>query len=114
MSDWIEWHGGEQPVADEVVVEVKLRNGTVLGEDPPEFYRWTNSSTKDVCYEYDIIAYRIVSQDSELDRLRKENAALRRTLDRISRLDVSAFTAESSAYGAVFLARAALQGAKDD
>ncbi len=72
MSDWIEWHGGEQPVEDDVVVGVKLRNGYPEYPVAAGNLRWIHLNSGG-----DIIAYRIVSQDSELDRLRKENVALR-------------------------------------
>ena len=80
MSDWIEWHGGEQPVADDVVVEIRLRNGSFEEGYPAQFLRWHNAEAESKDSIFDIIAYRIVSQDSEIDRLRKENAALREAL----------------------------------
>lgn len=67
MTDWIEWHGGAQPVADDVVVEVVLACETFADHDPEpapaKEWRWQHDGRG-----ADIIAYRIVSQDSELDR----------------------------------------------
>ena len=84
MSDWIEWHGGEQPVADDVVVEIRLRNGSFEEGYPAQFLRWHNAEAESKDSVFDIIAYRIVSQDSELDRLRAENQEFRFALQRIA------------------------------
>lgn len=55
-TDWIEWHGGECPVADGTLVEVMFKDGTVECDFRPEWspsmWNWYNN----------IIAYRIISQ----------------------------------------------------
>lgn len=55
MSDWIEWNGGEQPVADDVMVEVRFRNEKEVDADPAGIYRWNHAGTTS-----DIIAYRVI------------------------------------------------------
>lgn len=54
MSDWIEWTGGHQPVKDDQVVEVRLRNGMQYTDTGDEL-RWSRRNDRD------IVAYRIVS-----------------------------------------------------
>ncbi|MDO3431162.1 hypothetical protein QWJ46_00545 [Rhizobium sp. CBN3] len=51
---WIEWAGGEQPVADEVLLEVVLKNGMQYEEYSDEI-RWSTRNDRDVA------AYRVVS-----------------------------------------------------
>lgn len=58
MSDWIEWHGGECPIRNGEVVEVKKRyGGTELFQQQHHYcYQlWTHYGDG-----LDIIAYRIV------------------------------------------------------
>lgn len=50
---WIEWGGGEQPVADEVLLEVVLKNGVQYQEYSDEI-RWSSRNDRDVA------RYRIV------------------------------------------------------
>lgn len=56
-DDWIEWHGGECPVAGDARVTVKLRDGWVLHDDDPEDradgWNWQHD-----CSPIDIVAYR--------------------------------------------------------
>lgn len=53
---WIEWAGGECPVANHVVVDVKFRDqiDPVLDGDPAENFRWEHFGNS-----ADIIAYRL-------------------------------------------------------
>lgn len=51
---WIEWEGGTQPVADEVLLEVVLKNGMQYEEYSDEI-RWSMRNDRDV------VAYRVVS-----------------------------------------------------
>ncbi len=50
---WIEWTGGEQPVADDVLIEVILKNGMRYEEYSDEI-RWNSKNDRDVA------AYRVV------------------------------------------------------
>ncbi|HBK9907430.1 TPA: hypothetical protein LOL70_004806 [Salmonella enterica subsp. enterica serovar Infantis] len=56
---WIDWHGGECPVPDDSLVEVKYRNGTVKPAEPARFYIWTNGYGSCSTTDADIIAYRL-------------------------------------------------------
>lgn len=53
---WIYWHGGECPVSNHVVVDVKFRDQIepVLDGDPAENFRWEHFGNS-----ADIIAYRL-------------------------------------------------------
>lgn len=57
-TEWIEWNGGECPVADAPHVEVKLRGGGIAGGRACvlDWEHWHQSP------ELDIIAYRIVEE----------------------------------------------------
>ena len=55
MSFWIEWTGGKQPVGDEVVVEVVLREGSHL-EQEAGAVDWT----RDDDGNGDVMAYRVL------------------------------------------------------
>jgi len=57
---WIEWKGGECPVADGLAVtEVKFRSGDVVKAFADTWW-WGHSGDED-----DIIAYRVVEQERE-------------------------------------------------
>lgn len=56
-TEWIEWHGGEQPVADDVVVEVKLRDDEPKNAGKGLAKEWSWLSLE--C-DADIIAYRVI------------------------------------------------------
>jgi hypothetical protein len=65
MEDgWIEWGGGETaPVADDVLVEIRLRIGMENDGEPPfpaGDTRWTNTGSM-----WDIIAYRPAKMGGE-------------------------------------------------
>ncbi len=51
---WIEWHGGERPVAIESMVDVKLRRGTHSFSGPARALYWDHTGSSG-----DIIAYRL-------------------------------------------------------
>lgn len=54
---WIEWSGGDMPVAEGVFVDVKFRNGKrFLNYSATEYY-WSRDVNEGGC---DIIAYRVV------------------------------------------------------
>lgn len=62
---WIEWDylcGQEPDCPDETLVEVKLKNGKIVGPFSCNFFNW--GATKKVGRE--IVAYRIVSEPEEL------------------------------------------------
>lgn len=57
--DWIDWHGGECPVSDSTMVEVRYRNGEVKAAAPADFYEWGHGRPHFVITGCDIIAYRL-------------------------------------------------------
>lgn len=58
MSDWIEWNGGECPVAAGKLVDVKFRNGVIVAHELAENWDWEHGIVQD---DGDIIAYRVVT-----------------------------------------------------
>jgi hypothetical protein len=56
---WIEWGGGECPVSDSTIVEVRYRNGEVKASAPADFYEWGHGRPHFVTTGRDIIAYRL-------------------------------------------------------
>lgn len=54
--EWIEWPGGECPVASDVHVEVKFRDGLCSSEYKAGTWNWKNLANDD-----EIIAYRVLS-----------------------------------------------------
>lgn len=58
-SGWFEWNGGAQPVDDHVLVEVKLRDGTVYDDTGSEL-AWSHDRVR-IGMGTDIISYRIVT-----------------------------------------------------
>ena len=63
---WIKWHGGECPVPLYTRVEVKCRNGTVLGTGRAGDFEWDHIGSRG-----DIIEYRTVTEKSDLDAAEK-------------------------------------------
>ena len=51
-SDWIEWHGGEQPVSDNTMVEVEFKDG----------FKFKYHADDLDWYSKDIIRYRIAKE----------------------------------------------------
>lgn len=62
-SDWIEWKGGEQPVADETEVEVRWTDLTTDRAHAGSLC-WLHAPEYLGPRDFDIIAYRIV-EDSQ-------------------------------------------------
>ncbi len=60
MSDWIDWHGGEQPVEDDVMVEVECRLGSKAKVFRAGSIRWCHRG-----YSVDIIRYRILDAEPQ-------------------------------------------------
>lgn len=56
---WIDWGGGECPVSDSTIVEVRYRNGEVKAAAPADFYEWGHGRPHFVTTGRDIIAYRL-------------------------------------------------------
>lgn len=54
-NDWIEWHGGDCPVADNTTVEVSYRGGIGTIESSAWRFSWSHKISGS-----DIIKYRIV------------------------------------------------------
>lgn len=66
---WIEWGGGECPVSDRTIVEVRYRNGEVKAAAPADFYEWGHGRPHFVTTGCDIIAYRLHQpQKAEQDK----------------------------------------------
>ena len=65
MSDrpWIDWPGGEQPVSDKTLIEIRLRDGTTgQGRARRWWWRRERNFSKN---SYDLVAYRMVRDDDE-------------------------------------------------
>lgn len=59
LTPWIEWHGGERPVAPKTRVEVKCRDGGIDGPIAAKDYYWRHYG-----HSGDIIAYRVLGDQS--------------------------------------------------
>ena len=59
---WIKWDGGECPVPLYTRVEVKCRNGTVLGTGRAGDFEWDHIGSRG-----DIIEYRTITEQSDLE-----------------------------------------------
>ena len=55
MIEWIEWSGGKQPLPDNTLVEVKLKNGMQYEEYSDEI-RWSSRNDRDVA------TYRVIPE----------------------------------------------------
>ena len=55
MSEWIEWNGGECPVAGDTLVEVRFQDGTHSKARKAAIWSWKHDFVNS-----DIVAYRIV------------------------------------------------------
>lgn len=62
---WIEWGGGECPIPDCTIVEVRFRSGRQRRGDKAEEYIWTNGYGELSETGADIIAYRIIPENSD-------------------------------------------------
>lgn len=60
---WIDWGGGKCPVSMDTLVDVKLRDGTVLSPSCAKFFRWDHNCYWNVCG--DIVAYRVQRSAAE-------------------------------------------------
>lgn len=58
IEGWIEWGGGNTPVNDDCIVDVKFRSGKVKNSMPARYWEWGNQ-----CHRTDIIAYRLHKPD---------------------------------------------------
>lgn len=56
-DEWIEWGGGQCPVADDQRVHVQFRDGEVINTASGNCIRWSHKGTSS-----DIIAYRIIPE----------------------------------------------------
>lgn len=56
-GEWIEWKGGERPVAREQRVETRYRKQGIIDNDEARFFDWTHNGGAS-----DIIAYRIIPE----------------------------------------------------
>ena len=61
MTEWIEWHGGENPVPGKLV-DIKWRSGEIDYREYSDDWNWKFSESGS---EYDIIAYRVIEEESK-------------------------------------------------
>ena len=71
---WIEWGGGECPVSDSTIVEVRYRNGEVKDAAPADFYEWGHGRPHFATTGLDIIAYRL-HQPQEVEQDKADDEA---------------------------------------
>lgn len=71
---WIDWGGGECPVSDSTIVEVRYRNGEVKAAAPADFYEWGRVRPHFVTTGRDIIAYRL-HQPQESEQTKEDDEA---------------------------------------
>lgn len=71
---WIDWGGGECPVSDSAIVEVRYRNGEVKAAAPADFYEWGHGRPHFVTTGRDIIAYRL-HQPQESEQTKEDDEA---------------------------------------
>lgn len=74
MSEWIDWQGGECPVAGDARVDVRMRRGALYANERADFWDWARWG-----HDYDIVSYRVVAmvvpaadlaaKDAEIARL---------------------------------------------
>lgn len=63
-ADWIEWRGGQCPLPAGTLFEYRLRNGgTGAPLRTPTAWKWEHDGG-----EYDIVAYRVSSDEQAADR----------------------------------------------
>lgn len=55
MSDWVEWNGGERPVPNDALVEVRFRDGEVSAGAEAAYFWWDHRGKAS-----DIVAYSVV------------------------------------------------------
>jgi len=82
-AKWIKWDGGDQPVADGVLVDIRLKDGTYRHGKSPETRQWDHIDDPS-----DIAAYRLhnafnLSEDviclkEDVKALQAENECLRK------------------------------------
>jgi hypothetical protein len=66
MTDWIEWSGGERPVAPGTRVEVRFRSGDSDPHCNAAWWGWKWMG-RDLEDTHDIVAYRVVSEAPKPD-----------------------------------------------
>lgn len=62
MNEWIEWNGGECPVASDTQIHIVLRDGTRSEDFPPGVYPVGTPLRADLAFgalSEDIVAYRV-------------------------------------------------------
>ena len=61
-GEWIEWGGGDQPLDDYEMVEVRFRNGSIEAGEFAHCYEWNHGYHDLSTTSVDIIAYRIIPE----------------------------------------------------
>jgi len=61
MSEWIQWHGGECPVARDASLSIRFRDGCEMPGAGDDSLRWSHSGGNG-----DIVAYRIVETEAHM------------------------------------------------
>lgn len=59
MSEWIEWNGGEQPLDDYVLVEIRCKRALWPGYHRADSCDWSYDETREKDH---IVAYRVVKE----------------------------------------------------
>lgn len=99
-GEWIEWDGGECPVADHVKVEYQLRAGA-KGSEPARRLDWQHEGKR-----HDIIAYRIIPERANKATLTDEK---REWLIDECKADMQSYTSSSPRYLVAQIALASLE-----
>lgn len=71
---WIEWSGGECPVEESVLVDVKFRDGSIHKAQRANYYEWGHGRPHFATTGCDIIAYRL-PQPQEAEQAKADNEA---------------------------------------
>lgn len=71
---WIEWGGGERPVSDNTMVDVRYRDGQMQKAERADSYEWGHGYAHFVTTGADIIAYRL-HQPQEVSQTEAEQEA---------------------------------------
>lgn len=101
---WIEWEGGEQPVADDVAVKVTCRGGDRFGPDSASCFEWEHYFPGPD--GYDIIAYRIIPERANKATLTDDK---REWLIDECKADMQRYTSNSPRYLVAQIALASLE-----
>lgn len=72
--DWIDWPGGECPISDSTMVDVRYRDGSIHKAQRADSYEWGHGYAHFVTTGADIIAYRL-HQPQEAEQAKADDEA---------------------------------------